>query len=371
MPAPAFTIVACVKSRPGLQDVSRTAMAKAFLPSLVRTVTAEERRDWSISLYLCADDTDQFYVSHAAAMRNLSASIAPWLRLQLLFYPAFKNRVPNREATLQAYTDGAEYIHRTNDDISFMTSGWLTTSVRALRQLQPPNLGVVGPKVYGDGIRGGATTLDVVHRTHLDIFADYYPPQLDNWFVDDWIAFTYTRGRNRRTYVLHGHKRFPGFDWTVQHVFTHGRRYKVAMSQKGYLPALIECGRDAVDTWINYTVARQAACDAGAAEPPSLPRASCRAVVQLPTFSPPPPPLMASTTKRAPRGAKGAAAAAAAASGDGENKRVEEPEQRCSPRREMVMPLEKVHFYEQAAGWCATLHAFARGGCSALAHGAS
>ena len=167
-----FAVVSCVKSRPGLADVQHTALAKAFLPSLVQTVTAAEIEQWRISLYLCADDTDMFYVSHAAAMRNLSATLAPWLRLQLLFYPAMKNRVPNREATLQAYADGAEYVHRTNDDISFMTSGWLTASVTALRDLRPPNLGVVGPKVYGDGIRGGATTLDVVHRTHLDIFAD-------------------------------------------------------------------------------------------------------------------------------------------------------------------------------------------------------
>ena len=61
-----------------------------------------------------------------------------------------------------------------------MTSGWLTAAVSALRQLQPSNLGVVGPKVYGDGIRGGATTLDVVHRTHLDIFEFYYPPILSD-----------------------------------------------------------------------------------------------------------------------------------------------------------------------------------------------
>ena len=41
--------------------------------------------------------------------------------------------MPNREAALQAYADGAEYIHRTNDDISFMTPAWLTASVTALR----------------------------------------------------------------------------------------------------------------------------------------------------------------------------------------------------------------------------------------------
>ena len=39
---------------------------------------------------------------------------------------------PNARAALQAFTDGAEYLHRTNDDITFMTSGWLTGAVSAL-----------------------------------------------------------------------------------------------------------------------------------------------------------------------------------------------------------------------------------------------
>ena len=41
----------------------------------------------------------------------------------------------------QARLDGAEYFHRTNDDISFMSAGWITASVRALRRLEPPRRG--------------------------------------------------------------------------------------------------------------------------------------------------------------------------------------------------------------------------------------
>lgn len=334
---PRFSIVSCVKSKPDLRDVSRTALATGFIPSLVRTVTPEERRDWHISLYLCADDTDQFYVSRAAAVRNLSATLAPWLELHLLFYPAAKNRVPNREAALQAYADGAEYMHRTNDDINFLSSRWLSYAVSALRSLKPPNIGVVGPKVYGDGMRGGATTLDVVHRTHLEIFADYYPPQLDNWFVDDWIAFAYTRGKQRRTFVLSGNKRFPNLIWRVQHMFTHGRRYQVSMKQKGLLPALVECGRDAVDAWINESVRAAAACAAGAAERPPWPRVSCYAHATLPSAS------SAAERPRWPQAGR-------------RTNRSRAVQQLCRPRVEPVVPLERDGFYKQAEGWCALLH---------------
>lgn len=352
-----YAIVSCVKSKAGLRDVSQTALSQAFLPTLVNTVTPEERRTWRVSLYLCADDTDMFYVSNAAAIRNLSATLAPWLNLQLLFYPATKNRVPNREATLQAYADGAEYLHRTNDDISFMTNAWISASVAALRDLRPPNVGVVGPKVYGDGIRGGATTLDVVHRTHLDIFADYYPPQLDNWYVDDWIAFAYTHGRTRRTYVLHGHKRFPRLDWTVQHVFTHGRRYKVSLNQKGWLPALIECGRDAIEGWVNHSLRVDAECAAG--RPPlPWPRVSCRAVAAMPAPS-------ASAGGASFDDSAHPVTAAGKGHGRGHGRepkvpRETPPKERCEPRRETVMPLEKNGFMSQAAGWCATQYDYAR-----------
>ena len=363
-----FSIVACVKSRPDLHEVSQTALLSAFLPSLARTVTPNERRDWRISLYLCADDTDHFYLSHAAAIRNASATIAPWLDLMLLFYPATKNRVPNREAALQAYADGAEYLHRTNDDISFMSSSWLTGAVTALRSLSPPNIGVVGPKVYGDGMRGGSTTLDVVHRTHLQIFADYYPPQLDNWFVDDWIAFAYTRGRQRRTFVLAGHKRFPDLFWRVQHVFTHGRRYKVSMGQKGLLPALVECGRDAIDAYINQSARARAACAAGAFARLPWPRVSCRAYETLPT------PLEHHVTSHWPYGTDSAPTPLPMSSalhrrGLHSNRTLRAArgetslELVCRERAEAVLPLEKSGFYKQAAGWCAQLHPFDRGLC--------
>ena len=67
-----------------MHSIAETAFSKAFLPSLIQTVTPAERRKWHIALYLCADDTDMFYVSHAAGLRNLSATMAPWLDLRLL-----------------------------------------------------------------------------------------------------------------------------------------------------------------------------------------------------------------------------------------------------------------------------------------------
>jgi hypothetical protein len=58
--------------------------------------------------------------------------------------------------------------------------------------------GAVGPLC-----RQGNTkilTHDFTHRTHMEIFdGEYYPPQLTDWWMDDWIARTYGSSRTRQS----------------------------------------------------------------------------------------------------------------------------------------------------------------------------
>ena len=62
---------------------------------------------------------------------------------------------------------------------------WITLATNALASRDPPNVGVVGPRVSHETTRWRrGMTQDFVHATHLDIFAEYYPPQLDNWCAD-------------------------------------------------------------------------------------------------------------------------------------------------------------------------------------------
>jgi hypothetical protein len=80
-------------------------------------------------------------------------------------------------------------------------------AVRELRSQQ--NYGVVGPMTLdGDSseknshdkmwnVNKKVLTHDMVHRTHLDIFATYYPPKLLNWFIDTWITAIYKPGISR------------------------------------------------------------------------------------------------------------------------------------------------------------------------------
>ena len=130
-----FAIVCCVRSTKVQTLLNETSLYRTLYPSLRNTVTPRERKLWRVRLYLCADDNDQLFQRHAA---QVAADSPPGLETRLLFIPARANRVPSREAAEQARLDGAEYFHRTNDDIGYLSAGWLTASVRALRRLEPP-----------------------------------------------------------------------------------------------------------------------------------------------------------------------------------------------------------------------------------------
>jgi len=255
---PTFAVVSCIRSiaTSGIAQnaLATTSLYRTLLPSIAATVTESERQLWSVKLYLCADDDDDLYKKHADAVISAGPS---WLTIRLLFYPRVPNRVPNREAAQQALLEGAEFIHRTNDDILYMTPGWITSSTQALARFHPPNVGIAGPKVYGDGSTNkmhGGVTIDVVHRTHLRIFREYYPPQLDNWFTDSWIVYVYVALPSVAAHQMKRVMKLTRRDnFSVLHSFEK-RRYAPTTSQAKLLAALVECGRYAIWSYINHTL---------------------------------------------------------------------------------------------------------------------
>eukprot|EP00900_Chrysochromulina_parva_P010256 jgi/Chrpa1/19231/Chrysochromulina_OHIO_Genome00025282-RA len=246
---PLFAIITCIRSTP-LQSLEGTSLMRTFLPSIESSITPLERVQWTVRLYLCADDDDETFRTHWPA---IEAAAPARIGIRMILVPKVPNRVPSREAAECARLDGAEYYHRTNDDIRYLSAGWLTASVRALRRLSPPNVGIVGPKVYGDGVTNkmhGGMTIDIVHRTHLRIFREYYPLQLDNWYTDSWIVYVYVRNpfdRAKRVVKLGRADNF-----SAMHAFEK-RRYSPTKAHLKLLPALTECGRQAISAYLNAT----------------------------------------------------------------------------------------------------------------------
>ena len=84
-----------------------------------------------------------------------------------------------------AYSDGCEYFFQCGDDIEFKTNGWINECVRTLQQSN--GIGLVGPINNNTRI----LTQGFVSRKHMDLFGYYFPPEIINWFCDDWINGVY------------------------------------------------------------------------------------------------------------------------------------------------------------------------------------
>lgn len=88
----------------------------------------------------------------------------------------------------EAYVDKCDFMYRINDDTEMLTP-WTTAFINALQDFSPPLRGVVGP-TCNEG-NNAILTHDFVHRSHLDIFPTHYPPELTDWWLDDWITDVY------------------------------------------------------------------------------------------------------------------------------------------------------------------------------------
>jgi hypothetical protein len=136
-----------------------------------------------------------------------------------------------------AYQLGADFLYRVNDDTEFLHR-WPHAYVTTLLSLSPP-YGVIGPYTIGKNNR--ILTIDFVHRLHLTIFQmNYYPIELPDWWMDDWITHIYGINRSflsRQIAVLH-------------HTQAHGKRYVVDFENEHQLIATIETGRKLIRRWM-------------------------------------------------------------------------------------------------------------------------
>jgi hypothetical protein len=136
-----------------------------------------------------------------------------------------------------AYNAGADYMYRVNDDTELLEN-WPAEFVRAVHSLPPP-FGVVGPKC--DQGKTSILTHDFVHRLHMDIFEmNYYPPELTDWWMDDWISLVYGKTRTFKA------AKVP----VMHHTGAHGQRYAVDHSHEDLLEGLVVAGRKKIRQWM-------------------------------------------------------------------------------------------------------------------------
>lgn len=231
---PIFAIAACTHSAPRWKSLNDCSLQTLLIPSIEATVTQEELALWDVRLYVGIDHDDTFWRKH---IKNLNGT--EWLTVHHEFYDVPEHKIPFNAMMKHAIEDGAEYLARMNDDSEFVTNGWITQGVAALRGFHPSNVGVVGPTCKQGNT--AIMTHDMVHRTHLDIFENYYPTTFSAWWIDDWITKVYQPVRSTQLKT-----------WEVKHhTGKHGTRYKVQHQEGKLLTEELRKGKKKVEDWLN------------------------------------------------------------------------------------------------------------------------
>lgn len=231
-------IVICTRSIANWTSVNSTNLHSTLIPSVQKTITTDERDNFSFEFVVGFDTGDAFWEMQK---NRKDLQLASDLPISFVSIPKKKDRpfqIPFNQVCRATYEYGADYIVRVNDDSEFFTSKWATKAIKRLSEYSPPNVGVVGPNCR-DG-KSFILTHDFVHRTHLDIFKDYYPNEFDNWWIDDWITKVY--GKQRTTQLP---------DWGVlHHIGKHGRRYKITPRQFRQLDMTLTRGRNRIEEFL-------------------------------------------------------------------------------------------------------------------------
>ncbi|KAL4226066.1 hypothetical protein ACF0H5_014054 [Mactra antiquata] len=199
-------------------DIHDFSLTKFSLPSLNKTI----RNNYKYTIYMGIDFNDTL-LSYETELKELHENIV----VVKVNGSSFTKAVNTIAA--KAVKDGMDYLIRMNDDLKIVTCDWISLSIDILQNNDPTNVGVVGP-TCNQGNTAIFTT-DFVHVTHFKIFGFYYPPQLENWWTDDWITRVYQPKWSKRL-----------TRWEVVHTRTYGNRYTVNFDHEKLLDGLINDG---------------------------------------------------------------------------------------------------------------------------------
>ncbi len=171
------------------KKIEDTFVYRMPLSSLAKTC---EPSKFSYTIFIGYDTGDTFFDNQhtLSALKQFATKNIPFAVLKT---KAFTNDIQKPGPMMnflsrEAYEDNCDFMYRINDDTEFLNP-WTSAFVNTLRSFHPPLQGVVGPTCHEGNT--AILTHDFVHRSHLDIFKTHYPPELTDWWLDDWITFVY------------------------------------------------------------------------------------------------------------------------------------------------------------------------------------
>ena len=167
-------------------EIMDTDFFKILIPGFLETY--DKSGKYNYNFYLGYDDDDSFYINNKEEMEKLFNKIFEqkigFKMIEMINLQGKVGQIWSRLA--DAASKESDYLYQIGDDIKMMDSGWEDVFISHL--LETSNIGVTGP----DDINNQRVlTQSFVHTTHLKIFQDYFPKEIKNWYIDDWITAVY------------------------------------------------------------------------------------------------------------------------------------------------------------------------------------
>lgn len=182
----------------GTREFWNLPFLSILLPTLRRSLSEEELQQYELSFYLGYDEGDRMYDDRRGLSQLVRKTRQTFAELGVpSIRMTFVRLGVSRSVTFiwnvlfaLAVAEGADYFYQLNDDVRFVSAGWLSTLPTHLRRHQQ-DFGVVGPHDPAFGCR--IMTQSMVSRKHWHIFGWYFPPDFRNWHCDTWLSLVYAR----------------------------------------------------------------------------------------------------------------------------------------------------------------------------------
>ena len=172
------------------KNIKETYLNNIFLKSFFTTYSPEH----NYVIYLIIDRDDRvFDTDNTRSYINDYLGLIENTSLKILYTDNInKGHVTEmwNRCFHTAYNEGCDYFYQCGDDILFLTKNWVNISIQLLQKNN--NIGVTGPL---DHTRLNHVkfilTQTFVSRKHMSIVNNYFPPEIINWYCDDWITYLY------------------------------------------------------------------------------------------------------------------------------------------------------------------------------------
>ena len=186
----AFLIPSTTRKRPW-RKMEDTYLYKIFGQSFIHTVSD----DIEYTIYINIDANDPIY-SKTIEKNKFISLIGEKAIIKFIsdgnISKGYLTQMWNHLFRL-AYEDGNDYFYQCGDDIMFQNIDWLPECIEQLKKQN--DIGICGP-INPPNYR--ILTQTLVSKKHWEIFGYYFPPQIKNWWCDDWINYVYSPHYNTK-----------------------------------------------------------------------------------------------------------------------------------------------------------------------------